>query len=65
MIPPCVRAAVVAIAGTELTPEEEALLLRQPPAGVILFGRNCRDRAQLAPLRTRCARPSPVAGCRS
>ena len=48
--PPHVRAAVVAIAGTGLRPEEDDLLRRQPPAGVILFGRNCRDRAQLRAL---------------
>ena len=50
MTPPRVRAAVVAIAGTGLAPDEEALLRRQPSAGVILFGRNCRDRAQLSAL---------------
>lgn len=53
MIPPPgagVRAAVVGIAGTELGPDEAALLSRLPPAGVILFRRNCRDRAQLRAL---------------
>ena len=50
MRPPHVRAAVVAIAGTELAPDEDDLLRRQPPAGVILFGRNCRDRTQLRTL---------------
>lgn len=50
MGPSHVRAAVVAIAGTELAPDEDDLLRRRPPAGVILFGRNCRDRAQLRTL---------------
>lgn len=45
-----VRAAVVGIAGTELERDEAALLGRLPPAGVILFRRNCRDRAQLRAL---------------
>jgi beta-N-acetylhexosaminidase len=47
MSAPHVRAAIVAIAGTSLAPDEEELLRRQPPAGVILFARNCRDRDQL------------------
>lgn len=42
-----VRAAVVGIAGPGLLPEEDALLRRLPPAGVILFARNCVDRGQL------------------
>ncbi len=46
-IPARVRAAVVGIAGPELSTEEEALLRRLPPTGVILFARNCVDRGQL------------------
>ena len=46
-IPARARAAVVGIAGPELSTEEEALLRRLPPAGVILFARNCVDRVQL------------------
>ena len=34
------KAAIVAIAGPELTPDEAALFEANPPAGVILFGRN-------------------------
>ena len=41
------RAAVVGIAGPELAAEEASLLRRLPPAGVILFARNCVDRPQL------------------
>ncbi|MDX6751765.1 beta-N-acetylhexosaminidase [Geminicoccaceae bacterium 1502E] len=44
------RAAIVGIAGPHLTSEEAALLRRLPPSGVILFGRNCVDRAQLSRL---------------
>lgn len=44
------RAAVVGLAGTRLTPEERHLLTAFPPAGVILFRRNCADRDQLAGL---------------
>lgn len=44
------RAAIVGIAGPELGPEERDLLRALPPAGVILFRRNCVDRAQLRDL---------------
>ena len=44
------RAAVVGIAGPVLEPAERELLLALPPAGVILFQRNCTDRAQLRAL---------------
>jgi beta-N-acetylhexosaminidase len=44
------RAAVVGIAGPSLSPAERELLLALPPAGVILFQRNCADRAQLRAL---------------
>jgi beta-glucosidase-like glycosyl hydrolase len=66
-VPARVRAAVVGIAGPELGAEEEALLRRLPPAGVILFARNCVDRVQLRRLTTPCAPPRPAGGgaCRS
>lgn len=58
-----VRPAIVAVAGPELAAEEAALFARLPPAGVILFARNCRDRAQLrrlvTDLRTACG-PRPT-----
>jgi beta-N-acetylhexosaminidase len=44
------RAAVVGLAGTSLSAAERELLLARPPAGVILFQRNCADRAQLRAL---------------
>ena len=44
------RAAIVGIAGTTLDVAERELLLALPPAGVILFQRNCADRAQLRAL---------------
>lgn len=44
------RAAIVGIAGPSLTFDERRLLERLPPAGVILFARNCVDRGQLAAL---------------
>lgn len=47
---PSPRAAIVGIAGPTLTPEERALLAALPPAGVILFQRNCQDPAQLRAL---------------
>src|ERR1700744_3670117 len=43
-------AAIVGIAGTELRPEEAAMLAAAPPAGVILFGRNVRDPEQMRAL---------------
>lgn len=44
------RAAIVGISGPALSREEAALFRAFPPAGVILFGRNVQDRAQLASL---------------
>jgi beta-N-acetylhexosaminidase len=44
------HAAIVGIAGPTLLPEEAALFKALPPAGVILFGRNVEDPAQLAGL---------------
>lgn len=43
-------AAIVGIAGTTLALQEAALLRAHPPAGVILFGRNVADKAQLTAL---------------
>ena len=44
------RAAIVGIAGPELLAEEAALFTALPPAGIILFGRNVQDPAQLTRL---------------
>lgn len=44
------RAAVVGLAGPALDPAERELLRALPPAGVILFQRNCVDRGQLRAL---------------
>ncbi|MEZ5865764.1 MAG: beta-N-acetylhexosaminidase [Geminicoccaceae bacterium] len=46
------RAAIVGIAGTILEPEERRLLVEHPPAGFILFKRNCASRSQLLDLTT-------------
>jgi beta-N-acetylhexosaminidase len=45
-----VKAAIVGISGPELRANEVALFRAHPPAGVILFARNIRDRPQLAML---------------
>lgn len=50
VLPAGARAAVVGIAGTRLSSDEADLLRRLPPAGVILFARNCIDRPQLGAL---------------
>lgn len=44
------KAAIVAIEGQELLPQEAALLEAHPPAGVILFGRNVGGALALARL---------------
>jgi len=44
------RPLIAGLAGPELRPEERALFLEHPPAGFILFARNCVDRAQLKAL---------------
>ena len=44
------RAAIVGVAGTALGAEERALFLAQPPAGFILFTRNCAEPDQLRAL---------------
>jgi beta-N-acetylhexosaminidase len=44
------KAAIVGIAGPTLRPDEAALFRNEPPAGVILFGRNVADPRQLAGL---------------
>ncbi len=44
------KAAILGIAGTTLAPEERTLFAEHPPAGVILFGRNIVDPAQLRDL---------------
>ena len=42
-----IAAAIIGIAGPELTPAEAALFRAHPPAGIILFRRNIQDPAQL------------------
>ena len=42
--------AILGLAGTALSDDERAFLRAVDPAGIILFGRNCRDRAQLRAL---------------
>lgn len=66
-LPPPPRAAVVGVAGPALEPGERGLFAELPPAGVILFRRNCVDRAQLKglvaelkALLAREGRPLPV-----
>lgn len=58
-----VQPAVVGLAGPALTAAEARLLAHRPPAGVILFARNVRDRGQLrrlvTDLRTACG-PRPL-----
>lgn len=44
------RAVIASLSGLELGRDEAALLRRLDPAGLILFGRNCATRAQLAAL---------------
>ena len=50
-------AAIVGIEGLTLSPDEATLFRARPPAGVILFGRNVRDPAQL---RALCAQLGQV-----
>ena len=54
------KAAIVGIAGTELSPDEAALFRCHPPAGVILFRRNINDPRQLAPLIASLRRVLPA-----
>ncbi len=44
------KAAIVGLAGTELSPDERSLLRAEQPAGVILFARNVAGKAELARL---------------
>lgn len=44
------RALIVGLAGATLTSGERSFLSSARPAGIILFARNCRDRAQLSGL---------------
>lgn len=53
------KAAIVGIAGLELTDDEIALLRAHRPAGVILFARNVRDPGQLVALTAHIARALP------
>ncbi len=53
----CRTAAVVGVAGLELSPEEQSLLRETRPLGFILFARNCRDGDQIRHL-VQCLRDS-------
>ena len=44
------RPAFLGLSGHRLTDDERSFLLEAQPAGIVLFGRNCRDRAQLKAL---------------
>ncbi len=52
-------AAIVGIEGLTLSSDESNLLRERPPAGVILFGRNVRDPAQLRDLSAQLRRVLP------
>lgn len=41
---------IFGISGAELTPEEKKLITQKKPHGIILFGRNCKDRDQIIAL---------------
>ena len=53
------KAAIVGIAGPDLTTAEDALFREHRPAGVILFARNIQHPAQLAALTAQIARTLP------
>jgi beta-N-acetylhexosaminidase len=53
------KAAIVGIAGPELSDDEAALFRAQPPSGVILFARNIRTPAQLRHLTASLRRMLP------
>jgi beta-N-acetylhexosaminidase len=53
------KAAIIGIAGTGLSEAEATLLRLQPPAGVILFGRNVADPIQLTTLTADLRRTLP------
>ncbi len=54
------KPAIVGIAGPKLLPEEAALFRALPPAGIILFGRNVADPAQLSALMADLRRVLPA-----
>ncbi len=56
------KAAIVGIAGPELTADEAALFREHRPAGVILFARNIVDPAQLRRLTAQIGRALPPSG---
>ena len=56
----CMKAAIVGIAGPDLTSDEAALFRAQPPAGVILFARNVVDPPRLATLVAALRRVLPA-----
>jgi beta-N-acetylhexosaminidase len=54
------KPAIVGIAGPQLLPEEATLFRALPPAGIILFGRNIADPAQLSLLMADLRRVLPA-----
>ena len=58
-MPSLCRAVIVGLAGTSLSTAEARLLASAPPAGVILFGRNIAEPAQLAALVAAVREVSP------
>jgi beta-N-acetylhexosaminidase len=56
------KPAIVGIAGASLSAAESEMLLRHRPAGVILFGRNVQDPAQLCALTAELHRILPDGG---
>ena len=54
------KPAIVGIAGPQLLPEEATLFRALPPAGIILFGRNVADPAQLSALMADLRRVLPA-----
>jgi beta-N-acetylhexosaminidase len=55
-----VKAAIVGIVGTDLSPDEATLFRTYPPAGVILFARNIADPRQLTRLTAALRRALPT-----
>lgn len=50
---------IFGISGTELTQEERALINKKQPHGIILFGRNCKEREQIIELNKSIKEISP------
>ena len=59
MSPPRPRAAIVGLRGSVVSPEERELFQGLPPAGFILFARNCQEPGQVAALTAELRRLFP------